>query len=525
MMNMIRIALLAALLSAVPAYATDAPAAAPAAAAHTLPPGIAWQQGDVPGAFAKARAENKPVFLYWGAGWCPPCNQVKATIFNQQSFIERSKLFVPVYLDGDSDDAQKWGEHFKVVGYPTMILLRPDGTEITRLPGEVDAERYMQVLAIGLHATHPIKQTLEAALKGGKQLSADEWRLLADYSWDTDESKLVPADKVATTLQTLADYAPAKYASTGLRLRLKAVASAATAKSPVTIDKATALAAVDKVLADAKLARDDFDIVVNYPTDIIAYLSAAHTPERSKLAAAWNAALVKLSDDSTISTSDRLAAVTGRVALAEMDADKGTALPDSLVGDVRSRVAAADRATTNGYERHVVVVAGADALATAGLLDESDKLLLAELSHSHSPYYLMLELAANAKKRGDKAAALDWYEKAYNGSEGTATRLQWGVNYISGVIDLAPTDDARLDKAATSVLGELGSVKNAFYERNTRYLTKLVTRLGEWNKDGTHEATVKHVNSEIGAVCGKLPADDPQRPVCEGLLKPAKGSA
>jgi thioredoxin-like negative regulator of GroEL len=490
-----------------------------------LPPGIAWQQGDVPGAFAKAKAENKPVFLYWGAGWCPPCNQVKATIFNQQSFIERSKLFVPVYLDGDSDDAQKWGEHFKVVGYPTMILLRPDGTEITRLPGEVDAERYMQVLAIGLHATHPIKQTLDAALKGDKHLSADEWRLLADYSWDTDEAKLVPADKVIATLQTLANKAPASVTDVGLRLHLKAIAFAATARTPVTIDKAAGAAAVDKVLADAKLARDDFDILVNYPTDIIAYLSATGTPERTRLVAAWNTALVKLSDDSTISTSDRLSAVTGRVALAELDADTGAALPESLVGDVRSRVAAADKATTNGYERHVVVVAGADALSTAGLLDESDKLLLAELSHSHSPYYLMLELASNAKKRGDKAGALDWYEKAYNGSEGTATRLQWGVNYISSVIDLAPSDDARLDKAATSVLGELGGVKNAFYERNKRYLEKLVTRLNVWNKDGAHDATVKHVYAEIGDVCSKLPAGDPQRPVCEGLLKPAKHDA
>ena len=30
--------------------------------------------------------------------------------------------------------------HFGVVGYPTMILFRPDGTEITRLPGGVDVD-------------------------------------------------------------------------------------------------------------------------------------------------------------------------------------------------------------------------------------------------------------------------------------------------------------------------------------------------------------------------------------------------
>ena len=64
--------------------------------------------------FAQAKAANKPVFLYWGAVWCPPCNQIKATVFNRQDFIERSKLLVPVYLDGDTPGAQKLGAQFKV---------------------------------------------------------------------------------------------------------------------------------------------------------------------------------------------------------------------------------------------------------------------------------------------------------------------------------------------------------------------------------------------------------------------------
>ena len=60
-----------------------------------------------------ARAETKPVFVYWGAKWCPPCNQVKATLFNRQDFIERSRAFVPVYVDGDSPGAQKIGARFR----------------------------------------------------------------------------------------------------------------------------------------------------------------------------------------------------------------------------------------------------------------------------------------------------------------------------------------------------------------------------------------------------------------------------
>jgi len=108
--------------------------------------GVAWQpaanNADIDRAFSQARSESKPVLLYWGAKWCPPCNQLKATLFNRHDFIERSKSLVAVEIDGDLPGAQKLGARFKVSGYPTMVLMRADGAELMRLPrGEGRAGR------------------------------------------------------------------------------------------------------------------------------------------------------------------------------------------------------------------------------------------------------------------------------------------------------------------------------------------------------------------------------------------------
>ena len=166
------------------------------------------------------------MFLYWGATWCPPCNQVKATIFNRQDFIERSRHFIPVYIDGDAPNAQKEGSRFKVSGYPTMVLFTPEGTEITRLPGEVDAEQYMRVLAHG----HERRAAGEGnARRGacrrfaGARLTPEDWRMLAYYSWVTDEQQLTPRKELAATLARLAKACPVRADGNGHAARVAGV--------------------------------------------------------------------------------------------------------------------------------------------------------------------------------------------------------------------------------------------------------------------------------------------------------------
>lgn len=501
----------ATLALSLPTLAANAPAEPQRA-------GIDWFAGDVDAAFAQARALDKPLFLYWGAAWCPPCNQVKATIFKRADFIARSRFFIPVNLDGDSPGAQKIGARFKVRGYPTTILFRPDGSEITRLPGEVDGARYLKVLALGMNATHPVKETLQAALSGTPRLTADDWRLLSFYSWDTDEQALLPQASRVATLQSLASKAPPGDAA--IRLQLLALVASASARPDEQpgVDHPDAIKLLSRVYADANQSRTNTDILTNYAGKLAEAHTAPSGASRIELVRAGQIALARLAGDRSLSTTDQLAARDAQIALAHAG-NLQAPLDPKLLKAAKVQVAAADQTTTDAYERQSVISAAGDVLTDAGLLDESDRLLKAELKRSHAPYYFMLGLAANAKKRGDKTAALSWYEQAYAGSKGPATRLQWGTTYLNNLIELAPTDEARIEKVARSLFAELADMPDAFYERNRIRLETTGRKLTTWKAD-RHDAAFGRMAAQLNGICAKLPATDGQRGTCAGLLAP-----
>jgi thiol-disulfide isomerase/thioredoxin len=498
--------------------------AAPAAA------GVAWlpaaTDADVDRAFARARGESKPVLLYWGAKWCPPCNQLKATLFNRQDFIERSRSFVPVEIDGDLPGAQKLGARFKVSGYPTMVLMNADGAEITRLPGEADPPQVMRVLQLGLAGGRPVKAVLADA-RAGKALSANEWRMLAFYSWDTDEEQLVSADQRPGLLAQLSSSCPAGESGSATRLMLKALAGSDDGKGVKADDGLR-----DRVrgwLADPAITRAQMDVVVNVAPEITRALTQPGGGQRKATVQSFDAALKRLQADAGLSRADRLSALMGRVDLARIDAPKNERHPKirpALLEEVREHSARADREITDGYERQAVITASAHMLAQAGLWAESDALLKANLARSHSPYYLMSQLGGNARKLGRNDEALGWYEQAFVKSEGPATRLQWGSSYVSALVDLAPQDAARIEKTVAQLLREAAADPGAFDGRSVRSLRRVGERLAAWNSDGRHDLVIARLKTQLDSVCASFDAADPQRASCEGVLrKTAKASA
>ena len=287
-------------------------------------------------------------------------------------------------------------------------------------------------------------------------------------------------------------------------------------------------ARVQRVLADAAQSRTQMDVLSGGAAGIVRTLESEGAPGRAPLVAAFEAALKRLEADATLSRGDRLGALVARIDLARLDLTGDTvqvSLPEPLLKDVREHVARADREITDGYERQAVITAAGYALGRAGLWADSEALLKSNLARSHSPYYLMSQLGGNARKLGRKDEALGWYERAFDKSEGPATRLQWGAGYLAALVELAPQDGARIEKAAAQLLAEAGRDAGAFAGRSVRALQRAGSKLVGWGAEGSPATVLHRLQAQLNGICSKVDAAEGQRAACEGLLRPAAKKA
>lgn len=490
-----------------PAAATKAPDSAD----------IAWREGDVDDAFAEAREQNKPVLLYWGAAWCPPCNRLKATLFKDPAFIARTRAFVAVHLDGDSQGAQAWGERFGIKGYPTIIVLRPDRSEITRLAGDSDSGRLAEALRVAATRTTTSAQLLQQALRAPATLGADDWTLLGEYGWAVDASRLVQPEQAAGVLAQLAAAAP----QPALQRRFALLAQAAREPDKAGATDATRRAA-DRRLLQAVLA-DPAELRANrstltYSARRLVQAAAADAAERATLSSALLSALDQVYADGSLPISDRLDTAYADIQLARLAQGQpegsGDAphppLPAAVIAKVRQRVQWAEQAARTDYERQSTISNAASLLDEAGDSAGAEQLLLAELGRSKTPYYYMPDLAGLAEARGDKPTALYWLKKAYESAEGPATRVQWGVLYVDGLIRLQPDNAAAIEAAAGQVIGELAAQPGGYHQRTRQRFDTLARTLQGWSKEHGGSAVLARLQRKMEQSCGSQDRDSCQ---------------
>lgn len=104
---------------------------------------IPWR-GDLEAARVEAANAHHPVFAYFTASWCPPCQQMKKTTWADNTVKAAMEKFVPVKIDVDAhpDLAQKYG----VNAMPTYVIVSEQGEVLRRRTGLMMPEEMLRWL-------------------------------------------------------------------------------------------------------------------------------------------------------------------------------------------------------------------------------------------------------------------------------------------------------------------------------------------------------------------------------------------
>lgn len=117
-------------------------------------------------ACAAAKRDNKVVLVDFYTTWCGPCKKMDRTTWKDKKVIAwmtEKAVALKVDAEADVDLAKK----YDIEAYPTMVFIKPDGTEIDRLVGGRDADGFLEDANAALSGKDGVARAKEK-LKGGE---------------------------------------------------------------------------------------------------------------------------------------------------------------------------------------------------------------------------------------------------------------------------------------------------------------------------------------------------------------------
>jgi len=104
---------------------------------------IPWRT-DFRAASAEAQAGNKPLFLYFTADWCGPCQSLKQTTWADTDVEKALSKFVAVKIDIDAhpDIARQYPSE----GIPHFVIAKSDGTAVRDTVGALPPADFLDWL-------------------------------------------------------------------------------------------------------------------------------------------------------------------------------------------------------------------------------------------------------------------------------------------------------------------------------------------------------------------------------------------
>jgi thiol:disulfide interchange protein len=92
----------------------------------------------------EATETNKPLFIYFTATWCGPCQSLKSTTWADRDVEAALQAYVPVKLD--EAEHQKLLQQYQIRAFPTFIVADSNAAETRRTEGALPPAEFLRWL-------------------------------------------------------------------------------------------------------------------------------------------------------------------------------------------------------------------------------------------------------------------------------------------------------------------------------------------------------------------------------------------
>lgn len=118
---------------------------------------------------AKAKKENKLVFIDAYAAWCGPCKMMEKNVFNKKSVGDfYNKNFVNARIDMEKGEGREVAQKFGVRSYPTYLFLNGDGELVSQNYGYME-EGIFLAMAQDINSPNNKKGSLKERFAKGEK--------------------------------------------------------------------------------------------------------------------------------------------------------------------------------------------------------------------------------------------------------------------------------------------------------------------------------------------------------------------
>lgn len=147
---------------------------------------IQFHAGSWAEALAKAKTENKLIFLDAYAAWCGPCKMMARQTFTDPGVAQYFNAnFVNAKIDMEKGEGPELAQQFGVEAYPTLLFVDGEGTVVHRALGFHNKDQFLE---LGRAANDPAKNQhgLERRYAGGDRTPELMQALLASKAAAND---------------------------------------------------------------------------------------------------------------------------------------------------------------------------------------------------------------------------------------------------------------------------------------------------------------------------------------------------